>query len=482
MRRLGPRVPEVHVPLPVHILHAEALINRCLIRIRRRPRQVVVVEPPKKLPLLPQLLVDADRKLIRIRHYIGWRRVSPCPIRACGIIRQRIALQHRGDPRVHRNHQRIRAPVRILHQVLSCALGRGWHRQYLGRSQHLPEPLILTEVKRLPSVRDMWDHHRPAIREPKLVPLKRWNPPPLHHRGIVEVIPRIERRIPQKLKYRPVKSRLPRAGHDVCEPRRAPPNLRRHPPGTGLELLDRIDVEIRERAAAHLRIADVRAVHGEYRLHATLPIDRELLCEVGRPVCVGHRAGRQEQQRAEVAPVQRQGTHRLARQLLASARPRSAARGAIRLRGGRPRDRRARRRPGKRYQERRHRQCILICNRQCDRTARSHRRSLRRRASREPHHHLTRHRRNQCKVESPVRPRSRPLHDAQSGQLERSACNSYPSAAADDPTPRNATRVLPPRRPRPQRAQSQANNPNPQRPPTPVSHLHDRTPAASITF
>ena len=57
---------------------------------------------------------------------------------------------------------------------------------------------------------------------------------------------------------------------------------------------------------AHLRIADVCAVHGEGRFDSTLTVDSELLGEVGGAVGIRHGAGREEKQLAEISFVQRQ--------------------------------------------------------------------------------------------------------------------------------------------------------------------------------
>ena len=82
-------------------------------------------------------------------------------------------------------------------------------------------------------------------------------------------------------------------------------------------LFHRIHVEVGESGAAHLRVADVGAVHGEGCFHAALPVDGELRGEIGRAVGVGHGARGQQQKRAEVALVERQLADRLAGKLLA---------------------------------------------------------------------------------------------------------------------------------------------------------------------
>jgi hypothetical protein len=69
--------------------------------------------------------------------------------------------------------------------------------------------------------------------------------------------------------------------------------------------LNCVHVEIRKRAATHLGITDVGAIHREYSLYPALSIDGELLGEVRCPIHVRHGAGGQQQERAEIASVQR---------------------------------------------------------------------------------------------------------------------------------------------------------------------------------
>ena len=158
----------------------------------------------------------------------------------------------------------------------------------------------------------MRNHDRPAIGKSKFIAPERRNPSLCR---MIEIIPRVKRRVAQKLKDRSVKAALPRARDDVRKASRPATDLRRHPPRARLNLLDRIHVEVRERAASHLGIARIRAVHGKRRLHAALPVDGKLLREVRRSVRVSHRACGQQQELAEVPLVQGQFTHRTARQL-----------------------------------------------------------------------------------------------------------------------------------------------------------------------
>ena len=58
-----------------------------------------------------------------------------------------------------------------------------------------------------------------------------------------------------------------------------------------LHLVDGIHIEIGKRSATHFRIGGVGAVERKDRRGPPLSIDRELLSEIRRPVCVCHGAG-----------------------------------------------------------------------------------------------------------------------------------------------------------------------------------------------
>ena len=85
------------------------------------------------------------------------------------------------------------------------------------------------------------------------------------------------------------------SGNDVSKTGGSAADLGRHPPGLGLNLLDRVHVEVAEGRATHLGVADIRSVHGEGGFDTALTVDGELLGEVSSSVGVGHGAGRQEQ-------------------------------------------------------------------------------------------------------------------------------------------------------------------------------------------
>src|SRR5258706_15315198 len=121
-------------------------------------------------------------------------------IRGGWVIGEWVAGQHRNNCRIHRHLQRVRAAVRVLHDVLTRSLGYGWYSQNLGRSQHLPESLILHKIERaVTSVIHVRQHDRPAIRKSELISTEWRNSARLRNRWVIEIIPRIEGRVPQKL-------------------------------------------------------------------------------------------------------------------------------------------------------------------------------------------------------------------------------------------------------------------------------------------
>ncbi len=86
-----------------------------------------------------------------------------------------------------------------------------------------------------------------------------------------------------------------------------------------MHFLNGIDVEIGKCRAAHFRVGGIDAVHGKDRSRAALAVDRELLGKIRRAVGVGHGAGGQQQQFAEVARIERQARNFRAGKMLAAA-------------------------------------------------------------------------------------------------------------------------------------------------------------------
>src|SRR5258706_11409264 len=118
--------------------------------------------------------------------------IGPRTIRAGWVVGEGIAGQHRSNCRIHRYLQRVRAAVRVLHDVLTRSLGCGWYSQNLGRSQHLPESLILHKIERAVSaVIQMRQHDRPAIRKSELISSDWTNSAWHRHRLEIDIITRL---------------------------------------------------------------------------------------------------------------------------------------------------------------------------------------------------------------------------------------------------------------------------------------------------
>src|SRR5437588_3358953 len=97
------------------------------------------------------------------------------------------------------------------------------------------------------------------------------------------------------------------------------PNFSGQHSGIRLDFLDGIHVKIREGRASHLGISRIEAIYCEDSRYSALPIDRKLLGEVSSAVGISHRAGRQQQQFAEVARIQREAGDLRTRKALAPA-------------------------------------------------------------------------------------------------------------------------------------------------------------------
>ena len=65
------RIDTHHIPLPVNVGHGKGRVDRRLVGIRRRPSQVVEVEPCRELVLRGEGMVQAQRELVRIRDHFG---------------------------------------------------------------------------------------------------------------------------------------------------------------------------------------------------------------------------------------------------------------------------------------------------------------------------------------------------------------------------------------------------------------------------
>ena len=136
---------------------------------------------------------------------------------------------------------------------------------------------------------------------------------------VIEIIARIEGGIADEFEEAAVHLVGAGLGDDIGEAGGAVTDLRRHHSGTGLHFLNGVHVEIGKSRAAQLRIGGVEPVEGEDGGSAALSIHRELRGKVGGAVGVGHGAGRQQQQLAEVARVQRQAGNLSAGKTFAAA-------------------------------------------------------------------------------------------------------------------------------------------------------------------
>ena len=197
--------------------------------------------------------------------------------------------------------------------------GRG-HGEHLGGSEHLAEALVLAEVEGLAAaVVEVGNDDGAAVGEAELVAAEGRNAAGVGDGGVVEVIAGVEGGVAQELEERAVEAAAAGAGDDVGEAGGAAADLGGHPAGAGLESpATASTLKLEKVAAAHLGIADVGAVHGEGGFDAALAVDGELLREVGGAVGVGHGAGGEQQQLAEVALVERQLADGLAGELLAA--------------------------------------------------------------------------------------------------------------------------------------------------------------------
>ena len=123
---------------------------------------------------------------------------------------------------------------------------------------------------------------------------------------IVEVIPRIEGGVADKLKHTAMHSVRAGAGDDIGVTGGAVANLGRHHAGAGLHFLDGVDIEVGKSRAAHFRVGGVGSVECEDGRATALAVHGKLLRKIRGAVGVGHGARGEKQQLAEVARIQRQ--------------------------------------------------------------------------------------------------------------------------------------------------------------------------------
>src|SRR6185369_7222626 len=199
-------------------------------------------------------------------------------------------------------------------------LGGGGDGEHLRRPQHLAKTLVLSEIKSTAAaVVDLWKHHRAAVSKPEFIADKRRNASFVRHTFVIKIVARIEGGITREFEETAVDLVGAGFGHNVSEARGALTDLGLHHARTGLYFLDGIHVEIGKSGASKLRIGGVEPVEGKDGGGPALSIHRELRGKVGGAVGVGHGAGRQQQQLAEVARVQRQAGNLATGKMLPSA-------------------------------------------------------------------------------------------------------------------------------------------------------------------
>ena len=233
------------------------------------------------------------------------------------VVRQRIARQELGDARVHGNDQGV---ARIGSGIQAGAFGGGRNGDHFGIAKHLAEALIFGEIEgAIAAIVQAWNDDGAAVGQTEFVADERRDAPRLRNGALIEEVARIQRGVAEELEHRSVQFVGSGAGDDVGEAGRAAPDFGGHPAGTRADLFNRIDIEVRECGAAYFGVARIGAIHGKHGRRAALSIDGELLGKIRGAVGVGHGAGGEEQQLAEVALVQGQLGNRFGGQLLAAA-------------------------------------------------------------------------------------------------------------------------------------------------------------------
>ena len=319
-----------HIALMIDVRDAEGWIDGGLIWIGGGPGEVIEINPGEKLVFRRNRVIDSERELIGVGDHLGRGRIRIHAVGARRQVGQRIACQDRADQAVYWHVECVCdvAAVRLLElhgigdDVLVIARGTllcSRHWENLRGAEDLAKPLILAEVEGpARSVVDVRQNDGATVGKAELVTAKRRNAPWGFRRCVIEEVARVEGGVADKFEDGTMKTALARASDDVGESRGAAPDLGGHPAGAGLDLFHRVDIEVGEGCAAHLRVAGIRAIRGEDRFHAALAVDSELLREVGGAVGVGHRARGQQQQLAEIALVQRQRTDRMAGKLFSA--------------------------------------------------------------------------------------------------------------------------------------------------------------------
>ena len=315
-RRRAVAVRDERIALAIHEFHGEIRLDGGLVRVGSRAGNVVQREASEELRFCGDPMIDAHGELIGVGRHLGRCRVGARAVRALRIVGKRIARQQFGNSRIDGDDQGVAGESR---GVVPGAFGDGRNGEHLRGSQHLPESLEFEKVEgAIAPVVKARQEHRPSVGKAELVADKWRNAVGAGERAVIEKIAGVQVGVAQEFEDRSVRRVGAGTGDDVGKPRGAAADLGGQPAGTRTNLLHGIDIEIGEGRAAHFGIARIGAVHGKDCGGAALSVDGELLREIGGAVGVGHGAGRQQEQLAEVAFIERQLGNRFAGKLLAT--------------------------------------------------------------------------------------------------------------------------------------------------------------------
>src|SRR5208337_5498236 len=143
-------------------------------------------------------MIHAHGELVGVGDNLRRGGISSRAERAVGLIRKGVASQKRRNGRVHGDRQSVVGESRSVDAV---SFRGGGHGEDLRRAEDLPETLILSEVKGVvPAVVDAGEYHRPAVGNAKFVACEWRDAPRINIARMIEIIPRVKRRIAHKLK------------------------------------------------------------------------------------------------------------------------------------------------------------------------------------------------------------------------------------------------------------------------------------------
>src|SRR6202012_3438978 len=140
----------------------------------------------------------------------------------------------------------------------ALTLGCGWDGEYLRRAEHLAEPLIFHEIERLAAaVVKFRQNDRTAVRNAELVAGERRNTARVDCAAVVEKVASVKRRVAHEFECASVNEIVTRFGNDIRKSGGSVADVSRHHSRTGLNFLDRIDVEVRKCRAAGFRVGRI---------------------------------------------------------------------------------------------------------------------------------------------------------------------------------------------------------------------------------